>query len=646
MKQNYLKTILCMLMLCVGMSAWADEEETYNFASFTSGTTVELKATNFTITLKKNLGSTNPTFNGKSGEARIYAKGSMEISSTKKITKVVYAYTVNANSSGVTPTISSVKGATKDGTWNAETKTWTGSDSKVTLTTTGSAGNIGFTSVTVTYENTISSNDITFSPIAGTYTTAQNVSLTAALEGSTIYYTMDGTTPTTSSSKYTSPIAVTTSGTISALVVKSGYSDVVKTSEYVIKPAQPTFKIGSNTLSTNAYNFKKAIDVDITAAEGCSIYYTTDGTNPTTSSTKYTSAINITETTTLKAIAVDAYGNTSSYKQLTLTLVEGTSFDFTTKQYGYGLSSSSSTDGDVSDGDTFTENLVSITWKQNPDKANTRFWSKSGTPEIRIYDGSSFTVSVPAGYLITRIDFTGTVNLKVGDEAVSGKVWTGSTENVTFVNTTNNSAFQEIIVKVEATATSATLSVGEAGYATYYNSLQAYTMPEGCEGYVAYMDGGFQFKMAYNAGEVVPANTGLVIKADKGNYTLKFTTGGTAPAKNDLKGSDVAADTEGGDDYHYYMLSLNAANELSSVGFYFADENGKAFQNGAHKAYLAYTAAQVGSVKEFRFNDYETAIQNVDVDENADQTIYDLSGRKVSNAQKGIYIKNGHKFMK
>ena len=65
----------------------------------------------------------------------------------------------------------------------------------------------------------------TFSPAAGTYTTAQNVTISCETSGATIYYTTDGTAPTTSSSVYSSPIAISTTTTVKAMGVKAGMSN-------------------------------------------------------------------------------------------------------------------------------------------------------------------------------------------------------------------------------------------------------------------------------------------------------------------------------------------------------------------------------------------------------------------------------------
>lgn len=77
-----------------------------------------------------------------------------------------------------------------------------------------------------------------FAPAAGTYSAAQSVTLTDAVKGAVIYYTINGATPTTASTKYISAIKVSTSTTIKAIAVASGYTNsLVGTATYTITPA-------------------------------------------------------------------------------------------------------------------------------------------------------------------------------------------------------------------------------------------------------------------------------------------------------------------------------------------------------------------------------------------------------------------------
>ena len=64
-----------------------------------------------------------------------------------------------------------------------------------------------------------------FNPAEGIYTSAQNVVISTTTEGATIYYTTDGTDPTTSSAVYSSAIPVSTTTTIKAMATATGYDN-------------------------------------------------------------------------------------------------------------------------------------------------------------------------------------------------------------------------------------------------------------------------------------------------------------------------------------------------------------------------------------------------------------------------------------
>ena len=74
-----------------------------------------------------------------------------------------------------------------------------------------------------------------FTPAAGTYTSAQSVTITDATPNAAIYYTSNGTTPTTSSTKYTGAITVSSTETIEAIAMANGYAtSAVASATYTI----------------------------------------------------------------------------------------------------------------------------------------------------------------------------------------------------------------------------------------------------------------------------------------------------------------------------------------------------------------------------------------------------------------------------
>jgi hypothetical protein len=151
----------------------------------------------------------------------------------------------------------------------------------------------------------------TFSPAAGTYTSVQTVTISETTSGAAIYYTTNGTMPTTSSTKYTSPIFVTSTETLESIAVASGYTNsAVGSAAYTINlpqtAATPTFSPVAGT-----YSSAQAVTISDTTP-GTTIYYTTNGTIPSTSSTKYTVPISVASTETLEAIAVaTGYANSA-----------------------------------------------------------------------------------------------------------------------------------------------------------------------------------------------------------------------------------------------------------------------------------------------------------------------------------------------
>ena len=163
----------------------------------------------------------------------------------------------------------------------------------------------------------------TFSVAAGTYTAVQAVAIVEAAAGATVYYTTDGSTPTTSSARYTGPVSVGAVETLHAIAVETGFTNsAVATSVYVVIPLlpAPTFSVAAGT-----YNSTQSVTLsDI--IPGTTIYYTTNGTAPTTSSTLYTGAISVSSTQTIEAIAVETAFTSSPVATAIYTIAGNTSY--------------------------------------------------------------------------------------------------------------------------------------------------------------------------------------------------------------------------------------------------------------------------------------------------------------------------------
>ncbi len=209
------------------------------------------------------------------------------------------------------------------------------------------------------------------------------------------------------------------------------------------------------------------------------------------------------------------------------------------------------------------------------------------------------------------------------------------------------------------TQTELLMSISSMLYSTAYYSATALTVPAGVTAYTYKFNssGRVEVSHTYSSGSVVPAGTAVVLNATTAAaYGFALTDEeGTADENSHLKGSDTAATTTGG--VKYYKMSLNAAQEAGTLGWYWGADNGGAFTNGAHKAYLAVPASLASKVTaaSFLISGETTGIDSL-TDPTATpwntKTIYLLDGRRLSPSeaytgklQKGVYIIDGKKYI-
>lgn len=163
----------------------------------------------------------------------------------------------------------------------------------------------------------------TFSQSSGTYVGPQSIAISDATVGATIYYTTDGSTPTTSSNVYTGPITVTASGTIRAIAAESDLANsAVASATYTISnilPA-PTFNLASGS-----YIGPQIVTISDSIA-GTTIYYTTDGSTPTTASAVYSSSITVSASGTVRALATKTGYTNSAIGSVTYTITPATNY--------------------------------------------------------------------------------------------------------------------------------------------------------------------------------------------------------------------------------------------------------------------------------------------------------------------------------
>lgn len=184
------------------------------------------------------------------------------------------------------------------------------------------------------------------------------------------------------------------------------------------------------------------------------------------------------------------------------------------------------------------------------------------------------------------------------------------------------------------------------GNVATFSASYPVSVPENCTVYTATHDADNNvINMTELAGNVIPANTGVLVKSETtGEVAMKPTLeAGTAVTDNKLVSVGDAEKTFSDDE--------KSANNIYLLGkqdnaLCFCLMNSEGTQTiGAHKAYIQLDNASQAASLQINFGGDVTNINNASVDEaNAKaNTYYDLSGRRVMRPQHGLYIVNGKK---
>ena len=155
-------------------------------------------------------------------------------------------------------------------------------------------------------------------PGAGSYTAQQSVVVTCATSGATIHYTTNGADPTEADPTVASGGTVVVS---QGLTLKAKAWKVLAPAPSAVVAASYSFTVPVPTPSVGAGTYSLPQSLALSSSVGATIYYTTDGTTPTTASPVYTTAIAVNATTTLKALGVRSGWTSSAVGSWTYTLV-------------------------------------------------------------------------------------------------------------------------------------------------------------------------------------------------------------------------------------------------------------------------------------------------------------------------------------
>ena len=452
-----------------------------------------------------------------------------------------------------------------------------------------------------------------------------------------------------------------------------------------IQKIKVTYSIDKNVVViatpsiTPSASFVGSTTVEITNnEEGTTLYYSTNGVD----FAEYTGALNITETTTVYAYAQDAQENKSSVAEATFTKIEVLSIAEAKAAYDKAGK-------DVEVAVDLTGAVVTVNNGQY-------LFIENETTGINLYNsGAKYAVGTKftAGYIlgtstvygkmhqITGVKFNGVetttaevepteveiadikgnnaewegrfVKLSAVSVNVDGKTITQGSDTYALYNrfalTLKDAAMCDVegIVAIYNTTEQLyitkitpfhTLSVTAAGWATLYLDFAA-AIPADVEAYtVTKINNGYVTLTEVEG--VLPANTGIIVKADADDYNFVASTGAAADVTGNLL-SGTTKDTV--IESAAYVLGIKDG----IVGLYTATTTGYAegtFLNNANKAYLPKTAGMNAASYSFRFGEGTTGINEVKGENGEVKAIYDLTGRRVEAiTAPGIYVVNGKK---
>ena len=684
-----LKTLLviCLMAIVGGVETWAD---TYKYTSakedYSSYSSGNFSFVSGNVTWTGKTGYSKPSYQEARG-TQFGTKNSTNCSlslSTSDIVGTIQSIVVNtATARGCTVNLSVSVGGKEVGK-----KTLTGKSADYTftptITTSGeivlswstAKGSVYLKSITITYTPSSGSSVAapTFSDDSKSFSDKFDLKLSAGSDAAMIMYTTDGTTPSYKNNVgklYEAPISITHSTTVKAIAIssKEEESDVV-TKEYKLELPAPTISEATKTFTAP---FTVSLSTEATAAEA--ILYTLDGTDPSweNNAKKYTEPIQISATTTLKAVSYATNGKTYEYSPIaTATYTEQGDAPIVIWSEDW---SAFSNNAKPAQGENAT--YVFGGAKTAVKEGALEHYAGGVTPEIMIASKGSLSITIKDlkgadnGLMFTfktnkgdepdfKVDVNNATILSnevIGDSKDTRKYIMGLNEGATTLTITldNQTDKNARVDDLELSTYSGvgSFKITEAGYGTYYSS-KAYTMPEGVKGYTITGNEGTSLVMkeAYAAGDVVPAKTALVVEGAANKYYTLVAESTELTPDNKLHGSDEAETTYvDGTDVKYYKLSYN--NEGNNLGFYWGSENGAAFINGAHKAYLALDSETLLSQSRgFSLadlaNGVTTGINTTVKSATQSNFIYDLNGRRINSlngAAKGVYIMNGQKVL-
>lgn len=407
------------------------------------------------------------------------------------------------------------------------------------------------------------------------------VVVTVTAENATVYYTLDGKTPSAKSTEYTKALTIKADATLKVIAIEEGgYESSVVENKFQLQATASAGNAETATLVTDIADLEIGAQVIIVATDSKMALSTTQNGN------------------NRGQVYVD---RTADKSVVTLN----------------------------SD--------VQIITLENGTKANTYAFN--------VGNGYLYAASNSSNYLRTQTtnNENGSWKIEIAESGVASIVAQGANSRNILRYNENSSLFscygsgqQDLsIYKVDIAAVEDyVLNVTEAGWATMYLGYNV-IIPEDVKCYVIGEIDGAVVNLN-QVEDVLPANTAVIIEAEEGEYTFEVTEE-TAAVENvmagTLKNEYITKEA-------YVLGKVDGV-----VGLYKADMAGGVWLNNANKAYLPATAANGAASYSFRFGEGTTAIESVEVENASNVIYDLTGRRVEAITAPGIYIVGGKKVL-